>query len=82
MLQVMIANTKRNPNFHDSVDIFDIWMPEKEKYLPPMQIKILDCRAFGRRVLCGTSVVESLHQFFMDPKLFESREPEVDLSSK
>ena len=55
-----IANTKRNPNFYDSVDLFDVWMPEKEKYLPPMMIKVLDCRAFGRKVcvcICCNPVV-------------------------
>ena len=49
------------------------WLPEKEIYLPPMTIHIHDCRAFGRQVLCGTHVIETLHKYFMDPKLWEPR---------
>ena len=26
---VTIRNAKKNPNFHDNVDIFDVWLPEK-----------------------------------------------------
>lgn len=72
---VVVKNAKKNPNFDDSVDIFDVWLPEKEKYLPPMTIHVYDCRAFGRQVLCGTHVIESLHKYFMDPLLFEPRKP-------
>ena len=46
----VIKSAKRNPNFEHGVAIFDVWLPEKEKYLPPMTIHILDCRAFGRQV--------------------------------
>ena len=38
-----------------------------------MTIHIHDCRAFGRQVLCGTHVIETLHKYFMDPKLWEPR---------
>lgn len=72
---VVVKNAKKNPNFEDSVDIFDVYLPENEKYLPPMTIHINDCRAFGRQVLCGTHVIDTLHRFFMDPKLFEPRRP-------
>ena len=80
---VVIKNARKNPNFYDSVDIFDVWLPEKEKYLPPMTIHVHDCRAFGRQVLCGTHVIESLHTFFMDPELFEPRrQPEANETDK
>jgi len=70
---VVVKNAKRNPNFDDSVDIFDVWLPEKEIYLPPMTIHVHDNRAFGRQVLCGTNVIDTLHRYFMDPKLWEPR---------
>ena len=41
-----------------------------------MTIHILDCRAFGREVLCGTHVIGSLHDYFQDPDKFETRKPD------
>ena len=55
--------------------LFLKWLPEKEKYLPPITIHVKDNRAFGRQVLCGTHVIDTLHKYFMDPKLFEPRRP-------
>ena len=52
------------------------WLPEKEKYLPPMTIHVKDNRAFGGQVLCGTHVIDTLHKYFMDPDLFEPRRPQ------
>ncbi|XP_047127073.1 otoferlin isoform X2 [Hydra vulgaris] len=71
---VIIKSAARNPNFHDCVDIFDVWLPEAEKYLPPLTIHVNDCRAFGRQVLCGTHVINSLHKFFMDPSMYTRRQ--------
>lgn len=51
------------------------WLPEKEKYLPPMTIHVKDNRAFGRQVLCGTHIIDTLHRYFVDETLFEPRRP-------
>ena len=40
-----------------------------------MTVHINDCRAFGRQVLCGTHVIDTLHRYFVDPNTWEPRRP-------
>lgn len=41
-----------------------------------MTIRVNDIRAFGRKVLVGTHVIDSLHSYFMDHSSFVKRNEE------
>ncbi|KAK6479518.1 fer-1-like protein 4 [Huso huso] len=58
-----ITDYKQNPNFTELVQHFDVELPELVYLHPPLTIFVLEQRAFGRLVLVGTHVVQSLMQF-------------------
>jgi len=36
-------------------------------YCPPITIRCVDCRNFGRFILVGTHVINNVHKFFYNP---------------
>ena len=50
---------KKNPNFSTLVKFLDIELPEQEMYCPPLTIRVVDCRSFGRFTL-GLGAVHKL----------------------
>lgn len=38
-------------------------LPENELLHPPLNIRVVDCRAFGRYILVGSHAVSSLRRF-------------------
>ena len=42
-------------------------LPENELYCPPITIRCVDCRSFGRFALVGTHVVSKLRPFMYVP---------------
>lgn len=38
-------------------------LPENELLHPPLNIRVVDCRAFGRYILVGSHAVTSLRRF-------------------
>ena len=44
-------------------------LPETELYCPPITIRCMDCRNFGRFVLVGTHVINNIHKFMYTPQL-------------
>ena len=44
-------------------------LPETELYCPPITIRCMDCRNFGRFVLVGTHVINHIHKFMYIPQL-------------
>ncbi|KAJ8412157.1 hypothetical protein AAFF_G00144240 [Aldrovandia affinis] len=58
-----IESYRLNPNFKEIVKHFDVELPELVYLHPPLTIFVLEQRAFGRLVLVGTHVVQSLMQF-------------------
>ncbi|XP_017548337.1 fer-1-like protein 4 [Pygocentrus nattereri] len=58
-----IENYKQNPNFSEIVKHFDVELPELVYLHPPLTIFVMEQRAFGRMVLVGTHVVQSLMHF-------------------
>uniref|UniRef100_A0A4W4DYS2 C2 domain-containing protein n=1 Tax=Electrophorus electricus TaxID=8005 RepID=A0A4W4DYS2_ELEEL len=58
-----IENYKQNPNFSESVKHLDVELPELVYLHPPLTIFVMEQRAFGRLVLVGTHVVQSLMHF-------------------
>uniref|UniRef100_A0A8C9VVM1 Fer-1-like protein 4 n=1 Tax=Scleropages formosus TaxID=113540 RepID=A0A8C9VVM1_SCLFO len=76
-----IENYKLNPNFKDVVKHFDVELPELVYLHPPLTIFIMEQRAFGRLVLVGTHVVQSLMNFApknLDEWKEEEEEPEPE----
>ena len=70
----VIMNAKRNPNFSTTVKFLDIELPEQEIYCPPLTIRVVDCRSFGRFTLVGTHVINSIHKFLYQPVTKRDRE--------
>ncbi|KAL4236528.1 C2 domain [Mactra antiquata] len=83
----VVLNCKKNPNFSVPVKYFDVELPENELYCPPITIRCVDCRNFGRYVLVGTHVINSIHKFMYIPttkkakqalqKLFPGKKPDA-----
>ena len=48
-------------------------LPESELYCPPITIRCMDCRNFGRFVLVGTHVITHIHKFMYTPQTKKSR---------
>lgn len=42
-------------------------LPENELLHPPLNIRVVDCRAFGRFTLVGSNAVTSLRKFIYRP---------------
>ncbi len=45
-----IANMAKNSNFDEPLLYMDIDLPDSELYWPPITIRCVDCRNFGREV--------------------------------
>ena len=45
------------------------YLPKEELYAPPLNIRILDKRSFGRMPLVGTHIIKSLKDFHVEPVL-------------
>uniref|UniRef100_A0A8B9HFA6 Otoferlin a n=1 Tax=Astyanax mexicanus TaxID=7994 RepID=A0A8B9HFA6_ASTMX len=63
----LIQNYKKNPNFSTLVKWFEVDLPENELLHPPLNIRVVDCRAFGRYTLVGSHAVTSLRKFIYIP---------------
>jgi len=42
-------------------------LPKEDLYAPPLNIRVLDKRAFGRQPMVGTHVIGSLKAYYTDP---------------
>ncbi|XP_024152438.1 myoferlin isoform X2 [Oryzias melastigma] len=62
-----IKNFKKNPNFPGSVLLLKVLLPKEEMYAPPIVLKVIDHRAFGRKPVVGQCTIHSLGQFRCDP---------------
>ncbi|XP_055599374.1 otoferlin-like [Uranotaenia lowii] len=63
----VIQNTKKNPNFANMLKFFDLELPLEERYAPPITIRAVDCRSFGRYTLVGTHQITSIHKYMHRP---------------
>uniref|UniRef100_A0A8C8KAI1 C2 domain-containing protein n=1 Tax=Oncorhynchus tshawytscha TaxID=74940 RepID=A0A8C8KAI1_ONCTS len=62
----IIKNIKKNPNFPGSVLFFKVLLPKEEMYTPPIVLKVMDHRPFGRKPIVGQCTL-SLEEFRCDP---------------
>ncbi|XP_050838192.1 fer-1-like protein 4 isoform X3 [Serinus canaria] len=69
----VIVSYKENPNFTELVKYMDVELPEQVYLHPPLNIFVMEKRAFGRTVLVGSHVVSDVMKF--SPRVLEE-EPE------
>lgn len=72
----IIQNAKKNPNFTNAVKFLELDLPEQELYRPPLTIRAVDCRSFGRYTLVGTHMINSIHKYMYKPLTRREREVE------
>ncbi|CAL8391045.1 unnamed protein product [Arctogadus glacialis] len=65
----VIKNFKKNPNFPGSVLLLKVLLPKQEMYTPPIILKVVDHRPFGRKPVVGQCTIDSLEEFRCDPYL-------------
>ncbi|KAK5854059.1 hypothetical protein PBY51_015161 [Eleginops maclovinus] len=63
----VIKNFKKNPNFPGSVLLLKVLLPKEEMYTPPIVLKVIDHRPFGRKPVVGQCTIDCLEQFRCDP---------------
>ncbi|XP_025413884.1 otoferlin-like isoform X4 [Sipha flava] len=63
----IIQNARKNPNFSTPVKFLELELPEQELYRPPLTIRAVDCRSFGRFTLVGTHLINSIHRYMYVP---------------
>ncbi|XP_010630387.1 myoferlin isoform X3 [Fukomys damarensis] len=64
---VVIKNLKKTPNFPSSVLFMKVFLPKEELYMPPLVIKVIDHRQFGRKPVVGQCTIDYLDRFRCDP---------------
>ncbi|XP_047105001.1 otoferlin-like [Schistocerca piceifrons] len=72
----VIQNARKNPNFSTPVKFLELELPEQELYRPPLTIRAVDCRSFGRYTLVGTHMINSIHKYMYVPMTKREREAE------
>ncbi|XP_061795182.1 myoferlin isoform X1 [Nerophis lumbriciformis] len=63
----IIKNFKKNPNFPGSVLLLKVLLPKEEMYTPPIVLKVIDHRPFGRKPVVGQCTIDCLEVFRCDP---------------
>ncbi|TMS04767.1 Myoferlin [Larimichthys crocea] len=63
----VIKNFKKNPNFPGSVLLLKVLLPKEEMYTPPIVLKVIDHRPFGRKPVVGQCTIDCLEEFRCDP---------------
>ncbi|XP_062256997.1 myoferlin isoform X1 [Platichthys flesus] len=63
----VIRNFKKNPNFPGSVLLLKVLLPKDEMYTPPIVLKVIDHRPFGRKPVVGQCTINCLDEFRCDP---------------
>uniref|UniRef100_A0A452SAM9 Dysferlin n=1 Tax=Ursus americanus TaxID=9643 RepID=A0A452SAM9_URSAM len=72
----VIKNLRKNPNFDICTLFMEVMLPREELYCPPIVIKVIDNRQFGRRPVVGQCTVRSLESFMCDLYSEESPSPQ------
>ena len=57
-------------------------LPKEDLYAPPLNIRVMDKRSFGRCPLVGTHVVKSLKPFLVEPKPSETHKLALAVAHK
>ncbi|XP_060781969.1 myoferlin [Neoarius graeffei] len=68
----VIKNIKKSPNFPGSVLFLKVLLPKEEMYTPPIVLKVIDHRPFGRKPVVGQCTIDSLEEYRCDPYICTS----------
>uniref|UniRef100_A0A8C5CU23 Myoferlin-like n=1 Tax=Gadus morhua TaxID=8049 RepID=A0A8C5CU23_GADMO len=71
----VIRNMKKSPNFPSSVLFIQVYLPKDEMYTPPIVLKVIDHRPFGRKPVVGQCTISSLERFRCDPHVITAEVP-------
>ncbi|XP_026633183.1 dysferlin isoform X1 [Microtus ochrogaster] len=71
----VIRNLRKNPNFDVCTLFMEVMLPREDLYCPPIVVKVIDNRQFGRRPVVGQCTIRSLEKFLCDPYSAESPSP-------
>ncbi|XP_074502030.1 myoferlin isoform X1 [Sebastes fasciatus] len=63
----VIKNFRKNPNFPGSVLLLKVLLPKDEMYTPPIVLKVIDHRPFGRKPVVGQCTIDCLEEYRCDP---------------
>ncbi|KAL6490640.1 hypothetical protein MHYP_G00009850 [Metynnis hypsauchen] len=74
----VIRNTKKNPNFDVNILFIDVRLPREELYMPPLLIKVIDNRQFGRKPVVGQCTIRSLEEFRCQQESLEAEAPDEE----
>uniref|UniRef100_A0AAY5EKA3 C2 domain-containing protein n=1 Tax=Electrophorus electricus TaxID=8005 RepID=A0AAY5EKA3_ELEEL len=74
----VIRNIKKSPNFPTNVLLLKASLPKDEMYMPPIVLKVIDHRPFGRKPVVGQCTITSLEEF----RCNHDEVAEVAMSSK
>ncbi|XP_070771991.1 myoferlin isoform X2 [Enoplosus armatus] len=75
----VIKSFKKNPNFPGSILLLKVLLPKEEMYTPPIVLKVIDHRPFGRKPVVGQCTIDCLEEFRCDPYRINS---EVCMSAR
>uniref|UniRef100_A0A7N8WKP2 Dysferlin, limb girdle muscular dystrophy 2B (autosomal recessive) n=1 Tax=Mastacembelus armatus TaxID=205130 RepID=A0A7N8WKP2_9TELE len=71
----VIRSMKKKPNFDVNTLILDVRLPREELYMPPIIIKVIDNRQFGRKPVVGQCTIRSLEEYRCRPE--EELSPQI-----
>lgn len=74
----VIRSTKKKPNFDINTLFIDVRLPCEELYMPPIILKIIDNRQFGRKPVVGQCTIRNLEDYRCTPEE-EGQEEEDEL---
>ncbi|XP_076027718.1 dysferlin isoform X3 [Genypterus blacodes] len=73
----VIRSMKKKPNFDINKLFIDVKLPCEELYMPPIIIKVIDNRQFGRKPVVGQCTIRTLEEYRCSPEE-EGEEEEED----
>ncbi|CAL8326175.1 unnamed protein product [Lota lota] len=74
----VIRSTKKKPNFDVNTLLIDVRLPVEELYMPPIVVKVIDNRQFGRRPVVGQCTIRCLDAFRCEPQEEAQEEQEEE----
>ncbi|XP_008293915.1 dysferlin isoform X1 [Stegastes partitus] len=75
----VIRSVKKKPNFDVNTLVLDVRLPREELYMPPIVIKVIDNRQFGRKPVVGQCTIRSLEEYRFNPDEERAVEDEEDV---
>ncbi|XP_061921545.1 dysferlin isoform X4 [Entelurus aequoreus] len=74
----VIRNVKKKANFDVNTLFIDVRLPVVELYMPPIVIKVIDNRQFGRKPMVGQCTIRSLERYRCCPEDEDGGRAEAD----